>query len=1001
MIFRMFLGIGMLGLLTCYGMELVKDGKPVSEIVVADDASGGTLLAARDLQLHLQKITGAKLQIVTPEKARSGNLICVGESRISRETGYKMPSFKRSGYDILVKGNRIILTGPVTPYKALRSLYQNDLHEQRRLFSLGQESAFAEEDCGPMHAVSAFLEHLGVRFYAPYEDGTIIPHRKTVTVKDFRETKTAAFARRVYCGRFQEKDPEGAMWFRRLKSGSCLPPVGVLPLTAVLKNDVKPEWVALDKNGNRLTTNEGCIFPRFTEKSFQQACARHVRRMLDANPGMKELELVLPVLRGKSDSRDWEAWLTRKVYPQPVFADIMTAFYLAVADEVRKTHPDRILTCRSEFPSPEYRQKLTGNLKFQPGSRSAITYASRKKRTSYLKQLSELANWFGKYQMQQREWWNEFECPTTPRQGYWFMHGLQQVRKGQQPLISGIVIDAATAPSGRLAEVPLTHLMYYVNSKLLWDPDLDLEALLNEYCRLWFGPAAQEMKTFLNYAEDLASKQGTRSLSSHNENLRESDLQFGFELLAKAKARTDAGTVYRRRIDDLDKAFAPLKTLFAQQPSGILVTGKILPRDAQCNGDFSKYEKWFTIPGGKAESRTEFSLAVTEDRSQIFAAFRCHDPNMSKQNSGKMFPDDPRILQGDHLRIDFNPAGRNGYMAAVNSSGSFADGSSDPEELAKNGCFLGWNLQMTKAWAKCFSNRWEAEVAIHVSGCGKMPDFGDPWEINIMRCSGKPQNGSEKAAGLGKKYQYRLIFPKVDSQKRPLTSSYTRLELIPGCRNESVYSVKRAVGPVDLASPWNGKDWKNVPEMRLGWETIMPKSSGFRPDARAKIQYDDKYLYVLYQVHDQYVRGNFKNDQEMVCLDSCMEIFIQPDKAGPYFNFECNCIGTLLLYEVIRQNKKLKLSPLSLEELREIKRFSTLPRSFSGECEEPVTWRLGLQIPLSLFVRRAGAQLPLKGQVWYGNVYKCADWTSHPCWLMWKKNDTFHNPEGFGALVFE
>ncbi|MBO4633566.1 MAG: DUF4838 domain-containing protein, partial [Lentisphaeria bacterium] len=768
MIFRLFLGIGILGMLTCSGMELVKNGKPVSEIVVAENATSGTLLAARDLQRHLQKISGEKLQIVTPDKARSGNLICVGESRITRETGYKMPPFKRSGYDILVKGNRIILTGPVTPYKALRSLYQNDLHEQRRLFSLGQESAFSEEDCGPMHAVSAFLEHLGVRFYAPYDDGTVIPHRKTVTVKDFRETKTAAFARRVYCGRFQEKDLEGAMWFRRLKSGSCLPPVGVLPLAAVLKNDVRPEWVALDKDGNRLTTDDGCIFPRFTDRSFQQACARYVRRMLDANPGMKELELVLPVLRGQNDSRDLESWLTRKVYPQPVLEDIMTAFYLAVANEVRKTHPDRILTCRNNFPSPEYRQKLTGNLKFQPGSRSVVSYADPKGRENYLKQLEKLADWFGKYPMQQREWWNEFECPAAPRQGYWFMHGLQQVRKAQQPLVSGIVIDAGVSPSGRLAEVPLTHLMYYVNSKLLWDPDLDLEALLNEYCRLWFGPAAQEMKTFLTYAENLASQQNKRSLSIQTETLRESDLQFWFELLEKAKARTNAGTVYRRRIEDLEKSFAPLKTLFAQQPSGTLIVGKILPRDAQCNGNFSKYEKWFTIPGDKPESRTEFSLAVTEDRSRIFAAFRCYDPNMSKQNSGRMLPDDPRILQGDHLRIDFNPPGKNGYMAAVNSSGSFADGSSDPEELAKNGCFLGWNRQKTNAWAKRFADRWEAEITIQVNGCGKMPDFGDPWEINITRCSREQQDGPEKLAGHGKKYQYRLILPKVDSQNRPL-----------------------------------------------------------------------------------------------------------------------------------------------------------------------------------------------------------------------------------------
>ena len=792
------------------------------------------------------------------------------------------------------------------------------------------------------------------------------------------------------------------MWFRRLKSGSSLSPVGVLPLAAVLKKDVKPEWAALDENGNRLTTDEGCIFPRFTDRGFQQACVRFVRRMLDANPGMKELELVLPVLRGVNDSRDLKAWQTRRVYPEPVQANIMTAFYLAVAEEVRKTHPDRILTCRNDFPGPEYRQKLGGNLKFLPNSRSVVTYASVQERDKYLKQLENLADWFGKYPMQQREWWNEFGCPETPRQGFWFMHALQQIRKSQQPLVSGIVIDAATEPSGRLAEVPLTHLMYYVNSKLQWDPDLDMEALLNEYCELRFGPAAREMKTFLTYAEDLAAHQGGRSLSVQNENLREIDLQFWFELLAKAKARTAAGTVYRRRIEDLEKAFAPLKKLFAEQASGTLITGKILPKDTQCTGDFSKYGEWFTVPGSNPKRRTEFSLALTEDRSRIFAAVRCYDPNMSGHTRGWTPPDDPGIFRDDHLRIEFNSAERNGYMVAVNSGGSYADGSSDPGELSRNGCFLGWNRPMNQVRVKRGTDRWEAEIMIHTAGCGKIPDFGEPWGINILRCSGKKRNGSEKPAGLGKKYRYRLIFPKVDSRNRPLNSYYVRHELIPGCKIESVYTVKRAAGPVDLSSPWEGKDWKNVPEMRLGWEMIMPRSSGFRPDARAKIQYDDKYLYVLYQVHDRYVRSIILNDQGSVCLDSCMEFFVRPDKNGPYYNFECNCIGTLLLYEIVRQNNnKLKMSPLPVDELREVKRFSTLPRTFSGECEKPLTWRLGLQIPLSFFVRRAGVQLPLKGQVWYGNIYKCADWTTHPCWLMWKKNETFHYPEGFGALVFE
>ena len=435
--------------------------------------------------------------------------------------------------------------------------------------------------------------------------------------------------------------------------------------------------------------------------------------------------------------------------------------------------------------------------------------------------------------------------------------------------------------------------------------------------------------------------------------------------------------------------------------SRTMLVGKILPRRTFCDGDFSKYGKWTVLPGGNASNRTEVALGVTEDRSRIFVAFRCYEPQMSKLKQNELHPDDPAIFDSEHIRIDFNPSGRNGYMAAINPWGSFADGSSDPDELAKCGSFLGWSKPMTRGWAKCHAERWEAEIVIDVQNCGQMPDFGEAWDFDFTRSSGGRQAPHARQAGLGRRYRYKLTLPKVDSQNRPLNFYYERLEQMPGMPDEAVYSVKRAKTKVDISSPWNGKEWEGIPEMRLGWELVTSASSGFHPDARAKLQYDDEYLYVLYQVRDQYVRGTFKNDQEMVCLDSCMEFFIQPEKKGPYYNFECNCIGTLLLYEARRQGKGLNMSPVSLEELREVKRFSTLPRNLSGEIEKPVTWRLGLQIPLSLFVRRCSVKLPLKGQVWFGNVYKCADWTTHPCWLMWKKNETFHYPEGFGAFVFE
>ena len=80
-----YLWMGLLSTLLCSGADLVKDGKACSEIVVADNAGSSVLQAAADLQMYLERISGARLPIVTPGKAGAKNLICVGESLCSRK----------------------------------------------------------------------------------------------------------------------------------------------------------------------------------------------------------------------------------------------------------------------------------------------------------------------------------------------------------------------------------------------------------------------------------------------------------------------------------------------------------------------------------------------------------------------------------------------------------------------------------------------------------------------------------------------------------------------------------------------------------------------------------------------------------------------------------------------------------------------------------------------------------------------------------------------------
>ena len=151
---------------------------------------------------------------------------------------------------------------------------------------------------------------------------------------------------------------------------------------------------------------------------------------------------------------------------------------------------------------------------------------------------------------------------------------------------------------------------------------------------------------------------------------------------------------------------------------------------------------------------------------------------------------------------------------------------------------------------------------------------------------------------------------------------------------------------------------------------------------------------------DRYVQALSEGDQQQVCLDSCVEFYVRPASSPRYFNFEFNCGGRMLLYEIEDLNTR-KYTRLPVEELAEIDRFHTLPEIVNPERIEPTVWRLGFRIPIDFFVRHVNADRRLAGQEWSANFFKCADKTSHPHWLAWRSVPDFHVPDGFGKLIFE
>ncbi len=218
------------------------------------------------------------------------------------------------------------------------------------------------------------------------------------------------------------------------------------------------------------------------------------------------------------------------------------------------------------------------------------------------------------------------------------------------------------------------------------------------------------------------------------------------------------------------------------------------------------------------------------------------------------------------------------------------------------------------------------------------------------------------------------------------------------------YEVNRLTEPMVIDGNWDKPVWRSVEAIEL--THAMGERPEHFPKTRAKLLYDDQFIYVIFRVEDRYVRAVAKAHQDSVCRDSCVEFFFTPgtDVAKGYFNLEMNCGGTMLLhFQVIPRQDSVAVSPSDLER---IKVAHSLPKSVEPEIIQPTTWTVEYRLPIDMFEKYSPSfTKPAPGVTWQSNFFKCADQTSHPHWLTWSKvgrpKPDFHVPEHFGTLAFK
>ena len=179
-----------------------------------------------------------------------------------------------------------------------------------------------------------------------------------------------------------------------------------------------------------------------------------------------------------------------------------------------------------------------------------------------------------------------------------------------------------------------------------------------------------------------------------------------------------------------------------------------------------------------------------------------------------------------------------------------------------------------------------------------------------------------------------------------------------------------------------------------------PEKFPYSPKVQFRMFHTGRMLMLRFDVEEQYTAALAADDNGPVWQDSCVEFFIAPDDGG-YYNFEINCIGTLLLAH--RRERKVDVVHAGPEISSLVERTPTLERRPFAERQGDNRWSMTAAIPVeALFRHRFGSWDGVEARM---NLYKCGDNLSHPHFLSWAPISTpapdFHRPEFFKPVKFE
>lgn len=776
---------------------LVESGQPRAAIVISESPPRGTRLAARELQLYVEKITGAKLSIGTAPDDSMPVSIYVGESRHTRALGISADGLGDGAYRIVSGKDWLTLIGddtdfvPVEPWPRSNSdiasgkmqrawneitgknwgYTHSQLHKHysgpNSLFGTPEEqivdrdgniNVWTYDERGSFNAVCGFLRDLGVRWYLPGDIGEVLPRTGSIALPQVDRIVRPDFPMRILNFRASVYGHDAMMWGFRLGVRQPFGRQAAHGLDRMTHNEYTlkhhPDWFAL--YGGKRHVQPGLRLHQLcysNEELFREA-VEFARAQFD-HYDMDVVSIMPPdgytaicqceLCEGKeSPELGYRGSLSNYVWD----------FVNRVAKEVGRTHPDKkISNCAYGVYTapPSNIDRLEPNVQ-------VIIVGGRRPTSPDRDELRKLREGWAKKTDNPIEIFENY--PFTGR-GFYLPAYIPGVLGESINATKGISCgeDIWLTMDFKENAIGYNHFLIYFTARMYWGgKEQNAAAMFDEYCRLFYGPAADEMRTFFRYCEE-----NWREMEHDGDKASRALELFSVARAKVADSSTGEDAVYAKRVQLIDNYLNGLRNKSVQlaQKRGPVPKLRLVgePRtDITIDGKLDD-EAWEKCPvastGRMRELQTgrlpvyNTSIRTLWRGNDLYFALRCEDQPGESLNTSTTKDGDQAIWYGDAVEILLDTDSHSYYQIAVNPAGALVD----LDRGASRNNWFNWSSQAEVA-TQTGDGFWTVEIRIPITQdendplhqvIGRKPTQSLPWHVNVCRQRIR-ENGSEYSA---------------------------------------------------------------------------------------------------------------------------------------------------------------------------------------------------------------------------------------------------------------